>query len=469
MDPESLQIKLRPVIMDLEGVTGFVVLENSSTPHTKTSINAEQKATHLYSIDDKGNITLTLFYFEASSENTTDSLQINIQKEVSNALQVVPSLVTDLGNYIVFSGCSYQISDADMSDLARTTCLEFINEQGTRSDITYMIRKSDGALFDLTDQDLFIYSKSDSDYLAGTGHWSPYYYISPKSYIISAKNNLFVRSTTAVHKIEDNGNAVDFRKVTQDLPFRTFELFGIDESENLYFSNPSEHMDTKLQIHIYKSNGLFDLLDPKADHVFDMITDKGGFIYLFYVPDSIKGFQCARLKDCSLEIMSTMEIKQSGSLNSKFRYFRCSYLGYNDNCFLWSDYEHLLSYNNNLHQFELRDLSEDVKAVLDAEYDVIAYGPKTYCANTEGNSVKVIEVDLALESCREYLLEVDMTSILPTNYNVRIMGNHPYMIIDGKNPNNGVDASLTINLVTGENNSSFAADNRNVVSFFRIN
>ena len=43
------------------------------------------------------------------------------------------------------------------------------------------------------------------------------------------------------------------------------------------------------------------------------------------------------------------------------------------------------------------------------------------------------------------------------------------MTIEGRSPVNGANVTFTIDLINGDNNSTFAPDGRNVVSFFRIN
>ena len=105
--------QIRPAKIDLNGVCGFAVVENSSnTAKTRAygnetdNENEESSCSHsLYTIDENGELHISIFYFEVvpSEGGDTENPQTEIMKEVSNALQVVPSLVSDLGKYILFS------------------------------------------------------------------------------------------------------------------------------------------------------------------------------------------------------------------------------------------------------------------------------------------------------------------------------------------------------------------------------
>ena len=132
------------------------------------------------------------------------------------------------------------------------------------------------------------------------------------------------------------------------------------------------------------------------------------------------------------------------------------------------DYSDILSYNKNTHQWSLRTLSNDILQLLDADYDTIIYGSKIYCARLNGNSIEVIEIELASETYRTYNFNIDM-NFIPISFGGRMMQGVPYMTIEGRSPINGTEVSFTIDLISGENNSTFAQDGRNVVSFFRIN
>ena len=453
---------LRPSAIDLNGVTGFVVVDNTTVSRTKSDPNTDLPQA-LYSIDKNGDIKITVFYFEPTEENGNNA-DGEVLKEISNALQVVPSLVTDMGKYIVFSGCKYQIIDADMSDEARKICESFTEKNDLFQDMVYMIRKSDGALFDLTERFFFNYCDiQDSWEKPFIPHYAPGLYIQEDSYLTSVKNNVFVQGSQprAIYKVEDNGDAVDVRQMTQEI---IGGEFCVDKDENIYIINWGTIHDYGKEIHIYNAKGGFNLHRFDEDLYFlDLITDESGDPYIFLMSMNREAVS-ARMTDCKVDIISKSDFS-----SSFFNYKEFTYLGCYNDSYNWCDYSNILSYDKKTHNWSLRAVSNDILQILAKNYDTIIYGGKTYCATVKNNSIEVIEIDFATETIRKYTLDVDMTSIIPSSFKGRMNQNVPYMIIDGRSPINGANVSFTIDLVNGTNNSSYAPDGRNVVSFFRIN
>lgn len=515
-------LSIRPVGIDLDGVTGFAIVDNAGN----TRAEGEQITTapqSIYSIDENGNVKLSIFYFEVitSEDKNGNITQTQIQKEISEALQVVPSLVTDLGKYILFSGCNYQINDLKLSDEALQICEIFIQEN-YRPNMVYMIRKSDGALFDLSNQPFFSYYAFSDDLHY---YFSPYYenhydfishrgvrwaYIPSYTYVTSTNDNLFVRGAepVAVYSIEDNGDAIDVKKKTQDYgnsDFGLIQRFAVDKNENIYAFNRGDGL------HIYYADGSFNTHQFKPSlsvnnlnlEVLDLIYDESRIPYMFLISNCDRDIEeiladgsteyrtevgqlvlSARLNNGTVEPLSehmfiTYDKRDHYNFDSTERHY---YLGYYDNCFNWglrysddtkpnpicAQYK-ILTYDINTHKWTLRDVSGQLIQTLLADYDAIAYGKKTYCAKINESSVEVTEIDFISETSRTYILDTAMPSIVSPVYNARMTQNTPYLMIDGRNPQNGANISFTINLINGENNSTFAQDGRNVVSFFRIN
>ena len=527
---------IRPCKIDMAGVQGFAIVENTSNaPRTKADRDGDgvdddmpngngggavnTSPYSLYTIDENGELQVSIFYFEAAP---SEDGQVNngpneqVLNELTGVLQIVPSLVTDLGKYILFSGCQYQILDSDISDEARTICETFIQNNNWFGDIAYMTRKSDGALFDLSNQPIFSYYA----YYIGS-HWHPFPnyangdaiawpYIPSFTYTTSAKGNLFVRGAepVAIYAIEDNGDAIDVKKMTQDYgnsDFGLIQRFAIDSNENIYAFNRGEG------IHIYYADGGFNTyeFEPSSSirnynpELLDMTADKSGVPYIFLISNYNKdieeinsdGSTCyrseagqllisARLNNGVVEPMSetcfdTQTHREHYNFDSTERHY---YLGHYNDCFNWClrygddnnpDPKHtshkILSYAINTHICTLRDVSAELMQTLSLSYDAIAYGSKTYCAIVKGNSIEVTEVDFASETSRKYSFNVDISAIVSPIYSARMTQDIPYLMIEGRNKQNGAKASFTINLINGETNSSFAQDGRNVVSFFRIN
>ena len=521
----------------MAGVQGFAIVENTSkAPRTKAdkngdgvdddmpngngsdmgseSVNTSPYA--LYTIDENGELHVSIFYFEIvqSEGGSTDDSYTEVLKEVSNALQIVPSLVTDLGKYILFSGCEYQIITSDISDKALSICQAYISENAYIKD-TYMIRKSDGGLFDLSGTGYFTYNfyyNSSNGYILMTNNCygnERGIHIPASTYITSSKKNLFVRSLEGITKFEDNGNAIDIKQMTQfyghdNIP--QINRFVVDNDENIYLF--ASDYGRNAVLHIYYAGGGFNAyeFEPSLSNIqtsnsmlLDLITDESGVPYLFMISDYYREFERVD------EYGSTYYDAESGQLLMSTRinngvaeptsetFFQTQthrvpynndgteshyYLGYYNNCFNWclrfmdqkliAPYQ-ILSYDTNTHTCTLNELSAGLNQILVADYDAVTYGSKTYCANVKGNTIEVTEVDFASETSRTYSLSVDMPTIVTPTYMALMIQEVPYLTIDGRNTENGAGVSITVNLINGETNSSFAQDGRNVVSFFRIN
>ena len=509
---------IRPYKIDMAEVQGFAIVENTSNaPRTKAdkngdgvdddmpndngsdmgseSVNTSPYA--LYTIDENGELHVSIFYFEVvqSEGDSTDTSYTEVLKEVSNALQIVPSLVTDLGNYILFSYCQCQISESDISDEARAICKRFIEDSNIEE---MLIRKSDGALFDLSGQNIFSYESY------GKGK-NVTYNIPEYSYIISSKGNIFSR-IGRVSKIEDNGDAITVSQITQyDNYFYANKVrnFAIDNDENIYdiFGYYADCGRRNSQIEIYYNGGGFNVYDilptwilPSWNNVspFDVITEKSGITYIFLQYDgAIKegeytnpgtGFISTSITNGIVktegESFFNIYYDYPRGENGYYSKANYQYLGNYDNCISWyciaiadqfNDNQPvtvILSYNTDTQEWSLEERDIQINPT---DYDVFARGKKCYGATIEDKIINVTEFDIASETSRSYTLPLDIPTIVAPNYSVTIVHDVPYLRIDGRNTINGADASITINLITGENNTSFESDNRTVLYFYRIN
>lgn len=507
LKPESSlsgKLSIKPVGIDLNGVTGFAIVDN--TPVTRTE--GEQTTTapqSIYSIDENGNVKLSIFYFEVhtSEDESGNITQIQIQKEISDALQVVPSLVTDLEKYILFSGCQYQINDSILSEEALLICKRFIIEN-TKPNMVYIIRKSDGALFDLSNQSIFTYSYMEPiDEFSGTYYYwfSPYYveynalnqYIPTYRYMISPKGNLFAQSCCDDHiyQFVDNGDAIDLKQLTQDYDVNTLPRFIVDKNENIYLYYVLGAFSRNIDI--YFSDGGFDSIDITSDcHLFfDMKVDDNGGAYMFYLVNYGLGpYIKARILSDGKYVESSGIILPGYTHNPYDTYggdpvIYPHYIGFSNGDFkwflpqeFWEDYYNddgttntfkTITYNTNRDEWILKDLPKDLDDLLTKKYDSLLCGIKSYGVNVDGNFIEVSEIDIENESSRQYTFNIDLSFIKSQRYITTTLNGLPYLIINGKSSYSGANISLKINLINGENNSTFAPDGRNVVSFFRIN
>ena len=509
--------QIRPAKIDLNGVRGFAIVENSSNTAETRAGGEESSCSHLlYTIDENGELHISIFYFEVvpSEGGDTENPQTEIMKEVSNALQVVPSLVSDLGKYILFSGCRYEMNNTIISDEARTICKRY-TENNSEQNMTYMIRKSDGALFDLSNQNIFTYSLISLVYNDGIFNgWfnyifsSQYYndsrtfgwHIPTYRYITSPKGNLFTLScyNDRIYQIVDNGNAIDVKLMTQDYHTYGLSRFIVDANENIYIYNRSRHY-----LDIYLSNGRFDAIDMKyycssgleeGPVIFDMKVDDNNIPYSFFVKEYfddngelITDIIAGILSDGNyierdkIIISEYTYMPYSGDMDSPIIYPH--YIGYSNGDFKWLLSQEfmtkgkefidgtfkILTYNKDRDEWILEDIPEDLRNIYTEKYDHLLCGIKSYGVNVKGNTIEINEIDIVNNSYRQYSFDVDISFIKSQSYMATMLNETPYLFITGKSSESGADISFVINLANGENNSTFATDNRNVVSFFRIN
>ena len=296
------QVSARPVRLDMNGVKGFAVLGNDHATKANTKSGDQEVGDtiqepvnipapySLYSINENNEISLSVFYFEVT--NNDEGLQEVLENELEGAIQLVPSLLTDLGKYILFSGCQFFVCKDNLSQEVQQTCYEIVKnlqnkyEHGTVGH-EYLLRKSDGALFDITEQYLFTYyetavSNSWVDFgmtdklNINAGYTHLLTSIVEDKYFIH-NDNIYVVSKegrgNGVRKIVDKGDAIDIVRVTQ----RGNDCCAVvDKDDNVYARLNGE-------LHIYLAGGGFDM-DSRyydSDSFIGMDTDDQGNAYLF--------------------------------------------------------------------------------------------------------------------------------------------------------------------------------------------
>lgn len=508
----NVNFTIKPAKLDMNGVHGFAVIENDPTTRADGDSSSEGTAPYsLYSIDENGNIFLSIFHFDIIVTEGDDGTitETQIKKEISNAVQVVPNLVTDFGKYILFSHCRYTLNETVLSEEAIEVCREFIESKNLLypDNQTYMIRKSDGALFDLSGQDIFEY-RSIQD-----GHEN-LYYIPPFRYLISPSGDLYSMKYyydgyihgVCVYKISDNGNALDVRQVTQwhdsGIDHRCGYRLGVDVNDNVYLA------EVEGNVHVYFSDGLYSVLPPLGVYlgVIDFQADDSGNLYLFRCSHRQGGMDTSDettiyalkldrdnyiVRDTLLlsgdYLWFTWDVSADGpnggdKSRPALKYPR--FIGYSDNTFSWvimgcinaEDYLHqtkkvligVLSYNTVLDEWTYEDKTELAEGLLEG-YDIVSYGVKCYGVNVGESSVEVTEVDVIESNSRTYTLDAPIPSSVLNEYCINDINGVPYLMISGHSIYGGFGTSFTMNLINGENNASFGSDSRKVVSFFRIN
>lgn len=510
---EASQLQIKPVRMDMEHVKGFVIAENSSASKALTKADSDTENTDpyaLYSIDEEGNIKLTVFYFEIVSETGEDGeeIQSSLQHELSNAVQLIPALISDLDKYILFSGCRFQVNEECLSQEALAACQSLTNSNNDYyHGRTFLIRKSDGALFDFAEQDMqrssfFTYhslykrdlqSSYTEDYTSipdWMGFPNAWHQIMPRSWTISARGNLFTSSFNPhgsgvdVYKFVDNGDAVEVIQRTQ--PYgglaKAGYYFAVDKADNLYFlPSNTPTSDGNLFLDIYLDNGRFNSINlcngEELIHLMDMQADAQGNPYMFYFKRVMEtqGYNyrmvVASLADGQYQEILTHPIDINDWHEPTLNY--PIFLGNIDAAMHWVYASHdshymYVQYQPTSNNFTMNDFTEDIQDMLSKEYDVFGMSSKLYAAKVSDQSIEVKEYNPLTGHSRQYSLEVDLSSTLSRQYQFIVMGD-PYLIIDGRSTADGSYVSFKLNLLTGENNATYSTDDRKVLSFYKIN
>ena len=512
-DGSQKQLGVRPVKLNMNGVKGFVVLGNEPAAKAYTrSVDKEVGDTiqesvnipapySLYSIDENNEITLSVFYFEVTTND--EGLQEVLENELKGAIQLVPSLITDLGKYILFSGCRFYVCKAGLSQELQQICdtiIENLHRRCYLSADEFLLRKSDGALFDITEQSLFRYYSVEIGGVRGVTFTEREHWVEFSSIVSIVEDTYFTHNDNiyviiqhahpdrnGVYKIEDNGNAIDISKVTQNGYFTNAV---VDKDDNVYAL-------TEGKLHIYRAGGGFDI-DSRYDSCISMDTDNQGNAYLFtkdYV--SGKGFVEISLADGKAqESFYTGESMweawrwdiylldhlgaPTSPINDDFNSFTFPF-GYKNNAFVWlfgyRDRNDDSSYTYHPYLFEYRPAGSDhvfdfmgvVKTAFEAKYDCMSLGEICCGVRVNGSNVEVTQIDIFNKTVTTNTFEIDaISSLVGHKYRVANFAN-PTLYIAGRSKIDGAYAMISVDLLTGDNSASFAGDAREVVTLLRIN
>ena len=505
---------IKPKRIDINNSKGFVVFNNTNIPTRSgvdfaDSTDVEEEIIPsspyaLYNIDNNGNIQLTVFYFEVEAGN--DSTSVEVQKELSNALQLVPSTMTDLGDFLLFSFCKLQIiNPSSLSEETLNFCNSIQNQEDLFSQIfncspayrdclVYLIRKTDGAMFDLTTQPIFTYAYSTLNYQGcyedityNQGYWIDCInnvVLAPGKYRISEQGNIFCSDGYKIYKISNNGDAIDVSTMTQHL--ESFDTFDIDAEENIYIPVWTLNgADADYSVHIYKSRGGFNMSELDEGRYLDMQKDDKGNIFLFRTNKHFDGFQAISLQDgnCTPLYKSDPDKNESfdtwyfyfDSVCKDFNYFS-TFLGCHNGEFKWlygayraNTYDGvLLSYDTTTNSARVLDMPANVETALGEKYDAIMLGNHNVGIRLNNNSIEFTDFDILAGKVNKRSYEVEaFKNMVGKKCIVSEIGSKVYVC--GKSTVDGTDIHVSVDLQTGNNMATYGSDSRNVVSLVRIN
>ena len=530
----------------MDGVKGFAVLGNAPSTKSNTKSDDIPAPYSLYNIDENGQISLSVFYFETKVSHWVEvteedgsshwviaddeDTQEIIENELKGAIQLVPSLMTDLGKYILFSGCRFNVCRSDLSEELQQIC-DMIVERLQRSvkdefdiwdypDICheFLLRKSDGALFDITEQKLFTYH-GNGNVNHGLPFWSDNDSASLESIVENTyfihNDNIYVIDSgeEGVRKIVDNGNAIDVSRVTQK---ERFDKVVMDKDGNLYALKMQRYAGTGIELHSYLAGGGFDIKYYDHDSYVDMDTDNQGNAYLFtkeYMYNTNnelvgKGFIVTSLADGQAhevyntgmdfwmfdtdgqyppanllrylenfsELVWTEHLYHRFTLPLKFQNNTFMWLfGERDGYYVGDDFSYdyyktwLLKYTPDQNEAQIVDVPDNVKSAFKAQYDSMSLGKVCCGVRVDGTNIEVTQIDILNETVFTNTFEIEaLSSILDQSYEI-INSTTPTLYIKGRSNITGEPVAISVNLFTGDNSASFAGDAREVVTLLRIN
>lgn len=490
-DKGPIEFQVKPLSIDMRGVTGFTVLENNITEGRADEadqffVEYYTKST-LYSIDANGEISMTVFYFEITSDQEGNQIS-SVEKEIKNSLQIVPYLMTDLGDYVLLSGCKYQITNPNLSQDAIDFCNNYLM-MGKEHGMEFLLRKSDGALFDLTDEAnqiksftyQIIYSNEDHTLFVSNGeilvrmeNEDCFCSIAPNSYQTTSTEKLFFLSPQAtIKKIENKGNAIDITQTTQSHSSPDHIRFAVDNNENIYiYDNMNENAK---YLQLYNSDGSYNTISLQNKRLLDFRADKLDNLYLFTTEAKANG-------EDHLFVNTIINGENHMLLECDVKTNQVEYLGFNNVEFSWlcgdiksseiAAYHDLsiLTYNIAENCVTKSPISQQFQALLEGNFDIKHIGKTSYFVNVLESSIEVTSYNILDDSITTTTYQTEDIKYI-AGRNIKVVDNNGdiYLQIKGRNTANGAKAKFLMHLNTGDNSSNFAKDNRTVSTFIRIN
>lgn len=230
----------------------------------------DEGSSTLFKIDDKGNMTGVMFYAESFyDEDGNKTGEVNVSTDIS----ICPKYITDYGEkYLLFTYCDIRPVNAKYLTAEGWHTSEFhraLYDSGYTSSNHFLIRKTDGAIFKINDED--IYKFPNPGEVSGEAfsdielHHKLQYNTTGDLYMadrvlskLKLKNDKMLLQT-----LTQPGISVDYLMLdkhsnvyTNDDSYAYLEYSRLPVGSNLYFANGSV-----MEINIGKYNDVVTLID----------------------------------------------------------------------------------------------------------------------------------------------------------------------------------------------------------------
>lgn len=241
---------IRPVRVQLDGVKSLGVVAHDPTMTKSSDLEESNTPYAMYSLDESGNVYLTIFQYEIDSPDMDADEKAEQEQIASQSVRLVPSLISDVEKYLLFTDCRLYL-DEELSSEELIKAFEelgFYSDESSGPQKTYLVRKSDGAIFDITDYPYFSYITPNAyvtidphsrfEYY-GSSTYYPGTMLDNRKYQLFKDGSLYISTAGGqVYKLNDSDSSIEIRQITHNNDYARY--FFIDDFENLIFCSGYE-------------------------------------------------------------------------------------------------------------------------------------------------------------------------------------------------------------------------------------
>ena len=460
--PNGGSRNIRPIKLNINNTDALVLVGGQAVKSTGDVYSPSS----LMSMDENGNLSCTVFYFESEESTAEDGTLTSFEKECQESISVVPASIYDVGKYIFFKDCYFSIDKAKASE----SLLEAYREQGLEyAHYDYLLRKSDGALFDISGKELFRYLKQD---ISG-GYYPVCFWDDPMGYVFDktcfAVHNdamYVMNNNKRIHKLTDRGDYLDIAQVT--MAEDNAQRMVVDNKGNIFFSSsPEFNYFPGTQWYAYFADGGFGYFDLEKKAFHSTVHKRAnGDIYVFLLKN--KAFRIYA-DSGKLRADDVVNSSDGGKFDVKNGVVE---LGEHNGVISW--YSVLspakLSFDFKTGVFSYKELGDQFKfdtglqlggngVYYDVDYDDL------------GSTVAVTYevIDLVNETVTPQSYTVDVEDLLNKKFKTELVDNVPVAYISGRSPKDGTTQTIQLNVITGEVKRIAGTDNREIISLLKIN
>lgn len=464
---------IRPVRVQLDGVKSLGVVAHDPTMTKSSDLEESNTPYALYSLDESGNVYLTIFQYEIDSPDMDADEKAEQEQIASQSVRLVPSLISDVEKYLLFTDCRLYL-DEELSSEELIKAFEelgFYSDESSGPQKTYLVRKSDGAIFDITDYPYFSYI-SPKDYVVildsygyyGSSTYYPGNILDDRRLQFFKDGSLYISSVNGqVYKINDNDSSIEIRQITHNNDAAS--NFFIDDSENLIFGGGWEW-------YAYLSGGGFikhEFWDYNMGRSQIVFANNGHFYIFSDIDHGCAVLYKLAVSNAKIEI-EELDTIVLGAYVDRLNHF----YGVHDGKAIWAHISYREAQNSIkiAYDFVTREIT---RTILPAEFR----GKETWKISADlkmsgidyvdnGNSITIsyMTLDVVSESVESHSKTVELPPMIDKNcYHDGVN-----FYVTGRSTADGSEINLVISIFGDEEAEViFGGDDRTVVTVFKLN